>query len=168
MKAFYKKHREIILYLAFGVITTVIAFVTYEAVLLLAEHAFHVSMENKTTVAYTVSYLLAQILQWLIAVLVAFYTNRKWVFTEADHSRGSLWKQLTLFAGSRVATFFLDLVATYGFIHLLSLWINAEHPPVFLGIDMDAELWAKVIVSVLVIVANYIISKLLVFRKKKN
>ncbi len=168
MKEFFKKHREIIMYLIFGAITTIIAFVTYEAVLLIAEHAFHVSMEDKTSASYTVSYLLAQILQWLIAVLVAFYTNRRWVFTDADHSKGSLWRQLTLFAGSRVATFFLDLVATYGFIHLLNLWINAEDPPTFIGIDLDAELWAKVIVSVLVIIANYIISKLLVFKKKKN
>lgn len=168
MKEIFKKYREIILYLVFGVLTTAIAFVTYEAVLMLAEHTFNVPMGNKTSMAYTISYVLAQISQWVIAVLFAFYTNRRWVFTAADHSKGSFGKQLALFAGSRVATFFLDLFATYGFIHLLNLWINAEDPPTFLGIALNAELWAKIIVSVLVIVANYVISKLLVFRNKKN
>lgn len=166
MKAFFEKHREVILYLLFGAITTVVAFITYEAALLIGEHLFHVPMDDKTSLSYTVTYVLAQVLQWLTAVLTAFYTNRRWVFTEADHSKGSVWHQLWLFAGSRVATFFLDLGATYGFIHLLDLWINPDTAPAILGIKLDAELWAKVIVSILVVIANYVISKLLVFRKK--
>lgn len=168
MKELFRKHREIILYLIFGVLTTAVAFVTYLAVFAVAEHLLRIPMEDKTSLSYTTVYLIAQILQWVIAVLVAFYTNRRWVFTDADHSKGSLWRQLVLFAGSRVATFGLDVVATYGFIHMFNLWIDAANPPRLLGIALTAELWAKVLVSVLVIVANYIISKLLVFRKKKD
>lgn len=168
MKQFFKKYREIILYLVFGVVTTAVAFVTYLAVFAVAEHIFGMPMEDKTSLVYTTVYLIAQILQWVVAVLVAFYTNRRWVFTEADHSKGSLGKQLVLFAGSRVATFVLDVVATYGFIQLFNLWIDANNPPRLLGISLTAELWAKVVVSVLVIVANYVLSKLLVFRKKKQ
>ena len=168
MKQLFQKHREVILYLVFGVITTAVAFITYLAVFAIAEHGFGMPMDDKTSAIYNTVYIVAQILQWTIAVLVAFYTNRRWVFTAADHSKGSLGKQLVLFAGSRVATFFLDLIATYGFIQLFNLWIDANNPPSLLGIDLNAELWAKVIVSVLVIVANYVLSKWIVFKKKKS
>lgn len=162
-----KTRREVALYLSFGVGTTALAFLTYLAVFALAEYGFRVSMEDKTTAAYTVTYIAAQVLQWLTALLSAFYTNRKWVFTKADHEKGSLWRQLRLFAGSRVFTFFLDLAVTYALIHLLSLWLTPDNAPVLLGIKPDAELWAKVVASALVIVANYVLSKLFVFKKKK-
>lgn len=168
MKDFYQKHREIILYLLFGVLTTVVGFVTYLAVFTVAEHGLHIPMDDKKAPAYVAVYMVAQILQWVVAVLTAFYTNRRWVFTDADHSRGSLWKQLVLFAGSRVATLGLDIVATFLFIQLFNLWIDPVSPPTLLGIALTAELWAKVIVSVLVIVANYVLSKLIVFKKKKQ
>ena len=159
---------EIIAYCGFGLITIVLGLATYLGVFGIAEHLLHVSMTDKTTVGYTVAYILAQALQWLVVVLVTFYTNRKWVFTEADHSKDSLWHQLWLFAGSRVFTFFLDLAATYGLIHLLALWLTPDNAPVLLGVKLDAELWAKVSVSVLVIVVNYVLSKMIVFKKEKQ
>ena len=168
MKPARSNRREVTLYLLFGILTSVLAFLTYLAVFGIAEHWLHISMEDKTTLAYTVTYVTAQALQWLVALLSAFYTNRKWVFTEADHGKGTLWHQLWLFAGSRVFTFLLDLAATYGLIHLLSLWLTPDNAPALLGIKLDAELWAKVIVSAVVIATNYYLSKLLVFKKKRT
>jgi putative flippase GtrA len=168
MKPARSSRREVSLYLLFGIVTSVLAFLTYLAVFGIAEHWLHISMEEKTALAYTVTYITAQALQWLVALLAAFYTNRKWVFTEADHGKGTLWHQLWLFSGSRVFTFFLDLAATYGLIHLLSLWLTPDNAPVLLGVKLDAELWAKVAVSILVIATNYFLSKLLVFRKKQT
>ena len=168
MKPARSNRREVTLYLLFGILTSVLAFLTYLAVFGIAEHWLRISMEDKTTLAYTVTYVTAQALQWLVALLTCFYTNRKWVFTEADHGKGTLWHQLWLFAGSRVFTFLLDLAATYGLIHLLSLWLTPDNAPALLGIKLDAELWAKVIVSAVVIATNYYLSKLLVFKKKKT
>ena len=168
MKPARSNRCEVMLYLLFGILTSVLAFLTYLAVFGIAEHWLHISMEDKTTLAYTVTYVTAQALQWLVALLTCFYTNRKWVFTEADHGKGTLWHQLWLFAGSRVFTFLLDLAATYGLIHLLSLWLTPDNAPALLGIKLDAELWAKVIVSAVVIATNYYLSKLLVFKKKKT
>lgn len=166
MKPAHSRRREVTLYLLFGILTSVLAFLTYLAVFGIAEHWLHISMEDKTTLAYTVTYVTAQALQWLAALLTCFYTNRKWVFTEADHGKGTLWHQLWLFSGSRIFTFLLDLAATYGLIHLLSLWLTPDNAPALLGVKLDAELWAKVMVSALVIAANYYLSKLLVFKKK--
>ena len=168
MKPARSNRREVTLYLLFGILTSVLAFLTYLAVFGIAEHWLHISMEDKTTLAYTVTYVTAQALQWLVALLTCFYTNRKWVFTEADHGKGTLWHQLWLFAGSRVFTFLLDLAATYGLIHLLALWLTPDSAPALLGVKLDAELWAKVIVSAVVIATNYYLSKLLVFKKKRT
>ena len=168
MKSAHSDRREVTLYLLFGILTSVLAFLTYLAVFGIAEHWLHISMEDKTTLAYTVTYVTAQALQWLVALLTCFYTNRKWVFTEADHGKGTLWHQLWLFAGSRVFTFLLDLAATYGLIHLLALWLTPDNAPALLGVKLDAELWAKVIVSAVVIATNYYLSKLLVFKKKRT
>lgn len=167
MKPAHSGRREVILYFTFGIGTMVLAFLTYLAVFGVAEHWLHIPMADKTTLTYTVTYTVAQLLQWLVALLSAFYTNRKWVFTEADHGKGTLWHQLWLFSGSRVFTFFLDLAATYGLIHLLSLWLTPDNAPILLGVKLDAELWAKVMVSALVIAANYVLSKFWVFNSKK-
>lgn len=162
----HREGREVTLYLLFGLLTTVLALLTYLAVFGIGEHWLDVSMEDKTSLSYTVTYVLAQLLQWLVALLSAFFTNRRWVFTEAEHGKGTLGRQLGLFAASRVATFLLDLALTYGLIHLLSLWLNPGNAPVVLGLKLDAELWGKVVASAVVIVTNYFLSKWLVFRRK--
>ena len=166
MKKLFEKYREIIMYLIFGVLTTVIGFGTYFLIMAGAEHLLHLPMDNETHPTYIAVYLIAQIVQWVAAVLFAFFTNRKWVFTEADKSKGSMGRQLILFAGSRVASFLLDLAVTYGCTLLLALFIKT--PPVILGIALTPGVIAKLVAAVLVIIANYVLSKLFVFTKKKD
>ena len=166
MKNLFNKYREIILYLLFGVLTTVVGFGTYFLIMAGAEHIQHIPMDDETSLTYLAVYLIAQIIQWVAAVLFAFFTNRAWVFTEADRSKGTFWRQLVLFAGSRVASFLLDLGVTYGCTLLLALWIVT--PPVILGIALTPGVIAKLIAAFLVIIANYVLSKLLVFRKAKT
>ncbi len=167
MKELFKKYREIIMYLIFGVLTTVVGVGTYTLCFWVAEHILNVPMDDTKAPIYLVTYFAAQIIQWVAAVLVAFYTNRRWVFTDAERGEGTLVRQLTLFAGSRVLTLLLDIAATYVFIRLLALIINDATPPALLGIEFTTEFIAKIITSVLVIVANYVLSKLFVFKKKK-
>ena len=164
MKQLFQKYREIIMYLIFGVLTTVVGFGTYFLIMAGAEHILGLPMDNETSATYIGVYVAAQVIQWVAAVLFAFFTNRKWVFTEADRSAGSLPRQLVLFAGSRVASFLLDVAVTYGCTLLLALWI--QDPPVILGIALTPGVIAKLLAAVLVIVANYVLSKLVVFKKK--
>ncbi len=168
MKQFWEKHREILAYLAFGLISIAVGLSSYLLVFAAAEHWLHVSMTDKTAPAYGLTYVSAQVVQWIMVVLVTFYTNRRWVFPQASRNRRSLWRQLAWFSMSRLFTFALDLTATYGVIHLLGLWLTPDNAPVLLGLKLDAELWAKILVSIFIIVLNYFISKLLVFRKKKQ
>ena len=166
MKNLFNKYREIIMYLVFGVLTTMVGFGTYFLIMAGAEHLLDIPMEDETSVTYITVYVIAQIIQWVAAVLFAVFTNRKWVFTEADRSKGTFWRQLILFAGSRVASFLLDLGVTYGCTLLLALWIVT--PPVILGIALTPGIIAKLVAAVLVIIANYVLSKLIVFRKAKT
>ena len=166
MKKLFEKYREIIMYLIFGVLTTVIGFGTYFLIMAGAEHLLNLPMDNETSGTYIAVYMVAQVVQWIAAVLFAFFTNRKWVFTEADKSEGSMGRQLILFAGSRVASFLLDLAVTYGVTLLLALWITQA--PVILGIELTPGVIAKLFAAVLVIIANYVLSKLFVFTKKKD
>ena len=167
MKSLFQKYRELIMYLIFGVLTTVIGFSTYTAIMLFAEHGMNIPMDDKTAPSYLVAYIAAQVIHWVVAVLFAFFTNRAWVFTDADRSAGTMPRQLLLFSGSRLISLLLDIVVTYGCIHLLSVWIDEACPPTILGFPLTAEILAKILASVLVIIANYIFSKLLVFRKKQ-
>ena len=102
------------------------------------------------------------------AVLFAFFTNKKWVFTEADKSvRTSV--QLVKFAGGRVITFFID----YGVTLFAAMGAAALFPSLasvsFIGKEWNlCEIGAKVIAAVIVIVCNYIFSKIFVFKNKKQ
>ena len=166
MKQLFQKYREIIMYLIFGVLTTVIGKGTYLAIMEGAKLVLGEAMQNETHATYLAVYFAAQIIQWVAAVLFAFFTNRKWVFTDADRSEGTMGRQLMLFAGSRVASLGLDIAVTYGCILLLSRWIVT--PPVVWVFELTPEFIAIFPSAVVVIIANYVLSKLFVFKSKKK
>ena len=101
-------------------------------------------------------------------MLFAFFTNRKWVFTDADR-QVSLPAQLGAFAGGRVATFFLDYLVTYFGARALTALLPALTAVPLLGRDWNlCDILAKVVAAIIVIIGNYIFSKLVVFRNRKE
>ena len=89
-------------------------------------------------------------LSWVLTVIFAYWTNRTFVFKSKNVSRGSLLKEFASFIGARIATEFLEV----GFMYL--------------AVDifgMNSYI-AKLIGQVLVIVSNYFLSKLWIFKKK--
>ena len=92
--------------------------------------------------------LVANIFSWVAAVTFAYVTNRTWVFASREKGTGIFWEVCTFFGG-RVFTLGLEEVVLYVFITLLFL------PP----------LTVKVIAQLIVLVLNYVISKLFVFEK---
>jgi putative flippase GtrA len=154
------------MYLVFGVLTTAVGWAVYFAVLFLWKGIFSLPVDDTTSALYIVGYTIAQVIQWVAAVLFAFFTNKKWVFTDADKSvRTSL--QLVKFAGGRVVTFFIDygvtLFAAMGAAALLPSLTSVS----FIGKEWNlCEIGAKVIAAVIVIICNYIFSKIFVFKNK--
>ena len=168
LKAFCTKHREMVMYLIFGFLTTVVGWSVYYAILLGGRAIFDFPVEETTSARYFALYTTAQVLQWICAGLFAFFTNRAWVFTDADKSV-SVWKQLIPFAGGRLVTFGLDYVITFGLTLALCALIPSWTAVVLLGKTFNlCEIGSKLVAAVVVIVSNYIMSKLFVFKKKKE
>lgn len=130
--------KEIIMYLIFGVLTTVVSLAVYYILiytLLNPENAIQLQIAN--------------ILSWIAGVAFAYVTNRKYVFESKEKNK---IKELGKFVTSRLATLFLDMLIM--FIGVTCLKGNDKI--------------VKLISQVLVIIGNYVFSKLFVFGKKKS
>ena len=161
MKAFFEKYREIILYLIFGVLTTAVSFITYFLL-------FHVGVALIGQAYEWYVRAAAQILQWVAGVLFAFFTNKKYVFGDTNTQTRHMWRRLAEFSASRVLTLVLDTVLTFGMVALLgALSYEAILLPL-VKIPLSADLIAKCVAAVFVIVGNYILSKIFVFRKSRE
>jgi putative flippase GtrA len=168
IKELFDRHREVAMYLVFGVLTTFVGWGIYYAVMLGGRAALSIPAEEVTGGRYFMLYTAAQLIQWVCAVLFAFFTNRKWVFTEADR-RVNMGKQLLTFSGGRLVTLGLDYVITFGLTLLLAMIFPSLTNAVLLGREWNlCEIASKLFAAVVVIACNYVISKLLVFRNKKG
>ena len=136
MKALYQKYKELINYLIVGGLTTVVSLGVYYGCVL--------TFLNPEV---AVQLQAANVLSWIAAVTFAYFTNRKYVFESKNENR---LQEAAAFYGSRVTTLLLDMLCMFLMVTLLR-WNDKV---------------AKLIVQVLVTVANYILSKFLVFRKK--
>ena len=130
------KYRELIIYGIVGVITTI---VNWGASFLLEATVLDSSVPLQNTII--------NVIAWIAAVIISFPLNRKWVF----QSKNPAWFHEFLgFTASRVTTLLIEEL-------IMLLCVN------LLGLDFR---FSKVfIASVLVIILNYVFSKLLVFRK---
>jgi putative flippase GtrA len=167
IKELYAKYAEVIKYLVFGVLTTLVGWAVYFSVLLVGKGVLGLPAEDTSSAKYLLAYTVAQVVQWVAAVLFAFFTNRRWVFTDADRDK-PIYKQLPVFAGGRLLTFFLDYLITYFGALVLSKLLPVLSSQILLGREWNInEIAAKLAAAVVVIIVNYFISKLLVFTKKK-
>ena len=154
LKELFIRYREIISYLFWGVMTTVVSWVTYALFDLLfrgvaAElHVFGLSV--------SVEVLLDSVLSWICAVLFAYVTNKLWVFESKSWEKQVVLPEVVKFFSARAATGVLEIVGV----------------PLLTALGLDQTIFgvegmlAKVVVSVIVVILNYVLSKLLVFREK--
>ena len=160
IKAFYQKHKEVILYLIFGIITTVASLIACFITLEIGVIFIHDENGEPTELLD----IIGSSVQGVVGVLVAFVTNKKWVFTDAERGAATTAKQLGKFAGGRVVTYFVEVGVNLGAIALLDLL--GYTPFGIFGIAITSRFWAKMVSSVIVVVSNYFISKLIVFKNK--
>ncbi len=140
--ALYRKYREPINYLIFGGLTTLVS---------LGAYALFVE-------ACGLGILAGKALSWVCAVTFAFITNKLWVFFSAGKDAKTILREALGFFASRAAT---GVVEFAGLPLLMRLGLDQ---PLF-GVEGFA---ANIVVTVVVIILNYILSKFLVFRKKKD
>ena len=161
-KIFYQKHREMILYLIFGFITTVASLFACFVTLKIGVIFLHDEKGEPTELLD----IIGSTVQWISGVTIASITNKKWVFSDAEKGAASTVKQLAKFSSGRVVTYVIEVLINLGMIAALeALGYRAF---AILGISVTARVWAKVVSSIFVFVSNYFISKLLVFKKNKG
>ena len=134
----YHAYKEAIDYLFWGGMTTVVSWGTYSLFVLLGASIFW-----------------GNALSWVCAVLFAFVTNKLWVFQSKSWEGSVLFPELGKFLSSRVATGIFEMIAVPA---LVAIGLNQT----IFGID---GMVSKVLVSIAVVILNYILSKLFVFKK---
>lgn len=164
MKELFKKYREIIVYIIVGLMTTVVAYGIRLGIIYGFAPVFGIDLSaegGKAAVLRTVAVSLG----WIAGVIFAFFTNKSWVFQDKVSGRRAVLVQFGEFTLSRVFTYFVELGLGVGVPPLLTL---LGYKPFTFILEIDEDLIATGISVVLVTVLNYILSKLLVFRKKKT
>lgn len=133
-----KKYKEVISYLIFGVLTTVVSLAVYYLsvfTFLNPNNAFELQIAN--------------IISWIVGVCFAYFTNRKYVFESKEKNK---LKEASKFVFARVVTLIMDMII---------MWIGVT-------LLHRNDKIIKLISQVVIIVSNYVFSKIFVFKKKEN
>ncbi len=145
MKEWIKKHWKLISYLFFGGLTTVVNIVVYGV-----------------ATALGMATAWANVLAWVLSVAFAYYTNRKWVFESVCTGWRAVLREAGAFVACRLGTGVMDqAIMMFGVDYLGVRLVAAE----------SLYLWSlglKVASNVLVIVLNYVLSRLLVFKSRES
>lgn len=128
---FYKKHKEILLYVFFGGLSFVVSIVSY--------YLFSEVLQFDQ--------LLANILSWIFAVSFSFITNYIWVFERTEKTLKKFFVQVWKFFIGRIFTLVVEELILILFVKVLLL----------------PNMIIKVVAQIIVIVLNYLISKIYIF-----
>ena len=165
MKKLWEKYREIIVYIIVGLLTTIVAYGVRLAVLYPVAAAMSLDLGNNGDYRVAVLRTVAISLGWVAGVIFAYFTNKKWVFRDTVSEKSEVAKQFGKFGASRLGTYFVEWgIGVLVPMLLIACGFKAFH---FI-IDVDADMIATLVSIVVVTVLNYILSKLLVFRKKSK
>ncbi len=162
LKKLYDKFEELIVYIYYGLLTTLVNFIVQlvsQQLLDPVSLAFLTfggkfdEINIKTTIATSIA--------WLVAVIFAFYVNKKYVFKSITESKKQLWFELWTFLSARITSYFMEVV-------IMNIGANFYSED---GKTITNKLmyWVfKFIAQVVVTLANYFFSKFVIFKKKKT
>ena len=133
---YFQKYKETILYLVFGVFSTIVNIATY---------LFCTRQLN-------IDFLKSNAIAWIAAVLFAYITNKLFVFESKNINIAFLIKEFTTFVSCRILSGIIEMVLMYIMINIIS--IN--------------DVIVKITTNVVVVILNFIFSKLIIFKKNKQ
>lgn len=142
IKEIYLKNKELINYLIFGVLTTIVSLATKYLLLFTILDASN-----------AVQLQIAVVISWITACLFAYITNRIWVF---ESKSKEILKEMSKFFIARLTTLGLEMLIMFVFVTALGL-----------NSDMWVVVWTLVS-QVVIVIGNYILSKLIVFKNKEK
>lgn len=139
IKSLCVKYREPIVYIIVGGLTTLVSWA--------AKFAWNFIFYGGTAYPTELQAVILSTVEWVAGVAFAYPTNRRFVFQSKDPE---IFKECIKFVLSRVSTYLLSVG-----LNVLLTW---------LGVNVYVT---TIVAAVAVVIANYVISKLLVFRKKE-
>ena len=142
IKAIWKKHREVLTYLIFGVLTTLV----------------NVGLFMALTAWTSLSTAAANAIALAASILFAYITNKLWVF-ESKQTGFNAVIEFGKFIACRIATGLLDQAVVVIGVDWLGAMLAMNENTLWIG-------GVKIFANVLVIIANYVVSKVIIFRKK--
>ncbi|MCI8299163.1 MAG: GtrA family protein [Lachnospiraceae bacterium] len=153
-KILTKQKKEVILYIIFGILTTIVSWGMYALLINL----------------FSLSVLVSNTISWICGVTFAFITNKIWVFESKSWKLQTMIKEGTAFVSSRIITGILEifgvpLLSYAGFDNLF--FEIAGKIGVSMKIFYTEGIYSKAAFAVLVIILNYVFSKLIVFKNNK-
>lgn len=129
IKTLLKKHKEKLLYLIFGVLTTIFSIILYYVL----------------TRFFKLDVYSSSIISWILSVLFAYITNKLYVF---NCKKKKILKEMISFYGFRLLSLAFDLLFMY----------------VMVGLFDINDMISKIISNIIVIILNYIFSKMFIFK----
>ena len=145
IKAFVKEHKEGVLYLVFGALTTLVSILSFAL--------FNALLGDER-------YLISNLISWVIAVVFAFFTNKHLVFASRSNDKKTLLSEGGKFLGARVLSLGLEELILWMMLDLFGM-----ESLLLLGI-VTGEIIAKTVATVVVVVVNYFLSKFIIFKKR--
>lgn len=138
IKELYLKYKEVINYLIFGVLTTVVSLAVY-----------YICVFTFLNPEDAIQLQIANILSWIAGVAFAYFTNRKYVFESKENNK---LKEAGKFVLARVITLAMDMII---------MWLGVT------VLHLNDKI-IKLISQAVIIVSNYIFSKVFVFSRNNK
>ncbi len=150
IKTLFIKYKELITYVIFGVLTTVVNFFAFWLFTKIFGEAF---------------YLVNNAIAWVVGVVFAYITNKLFVFESKSWDLKVIAKEITGFLGARIFSF---LVEEGGMLLFISVLGFGEKSLTVLGITITGQFVVKILLAVIVVVLNYVFSKFFIFTSSGN
>ncbi len=148
IKELFVKYREFITYVIFGVMTTVVNLVAFTGF---------------NSILGPESYLISNVIAWIFAVLFAYITNKLFVFNSKSWRADVLLKEIISFVAARVFSLLIEEAGLFLLVDALNF---KELSLNLFGLSIGGNMIAKLILAVIVVLLNYVFSKLYIFKKK--
>ena len=150
IKELLVKYKELITYVLFGVLTTIVNFFSFW----IFTEAFGEDL-----------YLINNAVAWLVGVVFAYVTNKLFVFESKSWKLKVISKEIMGFLGARIFSFLVEEGGMFLFVSVLGF---GEKSLTLLGFTITGQFIVKILLAVIVVVLNYIFSKFFIFRKQET
>ena len=150
IKSVLNKYKELILYVLFGGLTTLVNFVVFYLLNIATGEEY---------------YLVNNVIAWFAAVIFAYITNKLWVFESKSLAVKTVFKELAEFFSARIFSLGVEEGGLWLFVDKLGF--DSFSFSLF-GFEVTGKLIAKLVLAVIVVILNYFFSKFIIFKKNKK